>query len=62
MKTALGKATSTTNAMPASFHPSVARKVSRFCADSQSTIEPRKPNMPTSTSAMAVLNIAAIAI
>ena len=43
-----GSANSTMNAMPASFQPSVARKVSRFCTDSQSTIEPRKPNIQTS--------------
>ena len=48
-----------TKPMPASFQPSVCRKVSRFCTDSQSTIEPRKLNIQTSASAMIDISTAA---
>src|SRR5690606_2348658 len=47
-----GSTTSTTNAMPASFQPSVCRKVSLLCTESQSTMLPRKPNSQTSASAI----------
>ncbi len=49
-------------AMPASFHVSVARKVSRFCSDSQSTMLPRKANIHTSVMAMDDISAAATAM
>ncbi len=55
-----GSATSTMNAIPASFHPSVSRKVCRFCWESQSTILPRKENIQTSAMAIDDISTAAV--
>jgi hypothetical protein len=57
-----GSTTSTMKPMPISFHFSVWRKVSRDCVDSQSTIEPTKPNIQTSAIAIPAEKIAAAMI